>query len=327
MNLQITIEVTQENKVCAKCCSRGHSKNETSCRYYTVDMPDHYKTKCSRCNQPGHKRNNRSKCSLLQQYPDYVYRSTRHVQEQRTQPEILPQPEIESFEPNQILELNTRIEELKGCIERLIWVINRMDQDLINRADPDQYRQIMTNIVLIPDWVTVDEFANYIINEITITYTSELNNVLRILSRYPSRLNFWVFQLKLSNISRSLYSYITSLLLNHEVLINYVVRNVNFPSATERIIQAPRINLNVIKSEKTINETSIECSICYEDINFINVGKFNCNHKLCVTCICGIIITRKNTNTTINCPICRLNITTVKCNGDQQIQKINDCLN
>lgn len=319
MNLPITIEVTQENKVCAKCCSRGHNKNETICRYYTVDMPDHYKTKCSRCNQPGHKRNNRSKCSLLHQYPDYVYRSTRHVQEQQTQPEILPQPEIESFEPNQTLELNTRIDELKGCVERLIWVINRVDQN--------QYRQIMTNIVQIPDWVSVDEFANYTINEININYISELNNVLRIITRYPSRLHFWVFQLKLSNISRSLYSYITSLLLNHDVLINYVVRNVNFPSAIERIIQAPSININVIKLEKTINETSIECSVCYEDINLINMCEFNCNHKLCGKCLCGIITSRKNTNTTIKCPMCRLNITTVNCNDDQQIKTINDCLN
>lgn len=231
MNLPITIEVTQENKVCAKCCSRGHNKNETICRYYTVDMPDHYKTKCSRCNQPGHKRNNRSKCSLLHQYPDYVYRSTRHVQEQQTQPEILPQPEIESFEPNQTLELNTRIDELKGCVERLIWVINRVDQN--------QYRQIMTNIVQIPDWVSVDEFANYTINEININYISELNNVLRIITRYPSRLHFWVFQLKLSNISRSLYSYITSLLLNHDVLINYVVRNVNFLRQSNELYKHP----------------------------------------------------------------------------------------
>jgi len=297
MSAPITIEVTQENKVCAKCCSRGHSKNETSCRYYTVDMPDQYKTKCSRCNQPGHNRNNRSKCSLREEYPDYVYSSTRRRR----------QPEIVNVEPTQTLELYTRIEELKGCIERLIGIINQVD--------PDQYRQVMTNIGLIPDWVTVNEFANYILNDVNVSYTRNLNNQLRLLRRTSNGYNFSIFQMRLTYLSRSLYSYITLLFLNNEVAFSYVVGNVNFPSA---------IDLNVIKSENTINETSIECSVCYEDIKFI--CEFDCNHKLCGSCVCGIINSRKNANTTINCPMCRLNITTVKCNDDQQIKTINDCL-
>ena len=315
MNSQITIEVTQENKVCAKCCSRGHSKNETSCRFYTVDMPDHYKTKCSRCNQPGHKRNNRSKCSLLQQYPDYVYRSNRHVQEQQTQPEILSQPEIESFEPNQAMKLYTRIDELKGCIERLIMNVIRINQYLINPEGRNEYRQLLITAGLIPRGVSVDEFSSYIINDINVTYTRELNTEFRAIGRYRNGAHLSRCQRMLTYISRSLYSYITSLLLNNEYAISYVVGNVNFH----------HINLNVIKSEKPINDTSIECSVCYEDINFI--CEFNCNHKLCGSCLCGIISSRKITDTTINCPMCRLNITTVKCNDDQQIKTINDCLN
>lgn len=305
MSSPITIEVTQENKVCAKCCSRGHSKNETSCRYYTLDMPDQYKTKCSRCNQPGHNRNNRSKCSLRDEYPDYVYNSTQRIR----------RPEIVNFEPNQTLKLYTRIDELKGCIERLIMVVIRINQDLINPEDRNQYLQLLITAGLIPRGVSVDEFSNYIITDINVTYTRELNTEFRAIGRYRNGANFSIFQMRLTYISRSLYSYITSLLLNNEDSIYYVVGNVKFP----------RINLNVIKSEKKINETSIECSVCYEDIKFI--CEFDCNHKLCGSCLCGIISSRKNTNTTINCPMCRLNITTVKCNDDQQIETINDCLN
>jgi len=315
MSAPITIEVTQENKVCAKCCSRGHSKNETSCRYYTVDMPDQYKTKCSRCNQPGHNRNNRSKCSLREEYPDYVYSSTRRRR----------QPEIVNVEPNQTLELYTRIEELNRCIERLIMAFIRINQHLINPEGRNQYLQFLITAGLIPRGVSVDEFLNYILNDINVSYTRDLNNQLRLLRRTSNGYNFSIFQMSLTYLSRSLYSYITLLVLDNEVAISYVVGNVNFPSAIERIIQAPGINLNVIKSEKTINETSIECSVCWENINFI--CEFDCNHKLCGSCVCGIINSRKNANTTINCPMCRLNITTVKCNDDQQIKTINDCLN
>lgn len=66
-----TIQVSQENLVCSKCGRNGHNYNDPICDMYLLPGPLLYKTKCSRCNQPGHKRNNQNKCSLIRQYPDY----------------------------------------------------------------------------------------------------------------------------------------------------------------------------------------------------------------------------------------------------------------
>ena len=66
------IQVTRQHVVCA-ICGKNHYTGCFQCEFYGIPTRHMYKSRCSRCNQPGHNRSNRQKCSLYNQYPNYNY--------------------------------------------------------------------------------------------------------------------------------------------------------------------------------------------------------------------------------------------------------------
>ena len=60
----------------------------------------------------------------------------------------------------------------------------------------------------------------------------------------------------------------------------------------------------------------IECMICFEDTQII--CKPGCNHELCVVCMCELI----KTSLIPTCPMCRQQITQIKCHSEKDKQTI-----
>ena len=67
------IEVSLVNRVCANCGLNGHPTGSSICALYGINVRPVYRSRCSRCNQPGHNRSNRRICSLYNEYPEYYY--------------------------------------------------------------------------------------------------------------------------------------------------------------------------------------------------------------------------------------------------------------
>jgi len=67
------IEVSLVNRICANCGINGHSTGSSICALYGINVRPIYRSRCSRCYQPGHNRSNRRLCSLYNEYPDYYY--------------------------------------------------------------------------------------------------------------------------------------------------------------------------------------------------------------------------------------------------------------
>lgn len=68
-------------------------------------------------------------------------------------------------------------------------------------------------------------------------------------------------------------------------------------------------------------ESRIECMICFEDTQII--CKPGCNHELCVGCMCELI----KTSLITLCPMCRQQITQIKCHSEKDKQTIQTILN
>lgn len=67
------IEVSQVNRICANCGMNGHNTGSSICSLYGIQVRPVYRSRCSRCYQPGHNRSNRRLCSLYNEYRDYYY--------------------------------------------------------------------------------------------------------------------------------------------------------------------------------------------------------------------------------------------------------------
>jgi len=63
-------------------------------------------------------------------------------------------------------------------------------------------------------------------------------------------------------------------------------------------------------------DSQIECMICFEDTQII--CKPGCNHELCVVCMCELI----KTSLIPTCPMCRQQITQIKCHREKDKKTI-----
>jgi len=309
------IEVSPENRVCAKCLGRvhlmgrrghGHSSSDTSCPYY-FDIFQSRTSKCSRCNQPGHNRNNRTLCSLREQHPDYYYARSQPRQPRRT----TTQPVRER--PLQDRETLSRIYLLNACIHRLVSYINR--NSFNPNADDHFYRPPPP----------VASIINHINREYSIPLRSifySINTPFRDTEHSIESINRHI-----DRISVSLQNYISQLdsdMLEFEQL-SVLVQDILFLIHPEQQARPKRIlEVNVDPAE-SIQE--IECNICYETTDFKTICKFGCNHQFCVGCVCSLITSRNNNiHKPINCPMCRSNITIVNCHDVEQLNTIKESL-
>ena len=64
--------------------------------------------------------------------------------------------------------------------------------------------------------------------------------------------------------------------------------------------------------ENTENITTQQCPICCCDIDENDIGMTLCCHLYCYTCINGVLLSAKKTNTSSNCPMCKKELNTSK---------------
>jgi hypothetical protein len=352
----VIIEVSQENRVCSKCCSRGHNSNETICPFYASNIPHQYRNKCSRCNQPGHNRNSRI-CSLKDRFPDYRYGRRSQVQVQAPLPQARPlplpqaRPEVQAHalpqtrpqrarplpqqqapQPapqqehtnNNPLEANdsniqlffNKINELRSCVARLCHCIGSNSTGIENSIpafNPNElFNQISRRFMVQLSHLT-DSLTHTLWNNTFTTSRDSINDLTWIDGTFDG------LCMELSHYISALYPTI----IMYSQIDNIIGNAPLYNAAALKLKRCLELSITM----KPNTEPIIDCSICYENKEFNTFCEFGCNHQLCVNCVCALIKSRSdNIHKPVKCPLCRSNITTVKCHNETQYNSIHAVL-
>jgi len=314
-----TIQVSQENLVCSKCGRNGHNYGDPICDMYLVPGPLFYKTKCSRCNQPGHKRNNQNKCSLIRQYPDYTYGVSQlgvlqlvpgtHVITIPREPirriPIRPRPIARTQETTILNSIRYRIQEFSQVIS-IIKTCNYHNRYNTNTGIP--MLRIMFKNVLNAKLI-VNKFEKPLFNIDTLLQHVTCDDDL-----IPP-INVSAIRDTLENIGRDIDCFVNTNYSNYK---NIIIGDV---------ILFTKRTIKVIHLTDLYGKTPKECNICLETTGLEFACVFECNHQFCVNCVCEFIKSSRNTiNKPMKCPMCRSSISIIKCYDETQPQKINKIL-
>jgi hypothetical protein len=96
-------------------------------------------------------------------------------------------------------------------------------------------------------------------------------------------------------------------LINDNIFSSYnnytfILNNNNFIK-NKKIIKA-----KIYIKKKNIEEKYLECPICYDSVNIINISKLICNHEICRFCNEKWNKSCVYNNLKFSCPICRKNL-------------------
>jgi len=372
----VIIEVSQENRVCSKCCSRGHNSNETICPFYASNIPDQYRNKCSRCNQPGHNRNSRL-CSLKDRFPDYRYGRRTQARPPQVQARLLPPPQArplplpqqqvqvqvqaqalpqtrpqqarplpqapyqrplsqapqqptrllpppQAHTNNNPLEANdtniqlffNKINELRSCVARLCHCIDANSTGIENSIPAfnkyELFNQISRKFMVHLSYIT-DSLTHTLWNN---TFTTSRNSIDGLT---------WIDG-SIDALCMELSHYISAL---YPTVIMYSQIDIIIGNAPlyNAVALKPKRCLELSITMIPMTEPIIDCSVCYENKIFNTFCEFGCNHQLCLDCVCALIKSRSdNIDNPVKCPLCRSNITTVKCHNETQYNSIHTVL-
>jgi len=314
-----TIQVSQENLVCSKCGKNGHNYGDPICDMYLVPGPLFYKTKCSRCNQPGHKRNNQNKCSLIRQYPDYTYGVSQlgvsqlvpgtHVITIPREPirriPIRPRPIARTQETTILNSIRNRIQEFSQVIS-IMKTCNYHNRYNTNTGIP--MLRIMFKNVLNAKLI-VNKFEKPLFNIDTLLQHITCDDDL-----IPP-INVSAIRDTLENIGRDIDDFVNT---NYSNFKDDIIGDVIL--FTKRPIE-------VIHLTDLNGKTPKECNICLETTGLQFACEFGCHHQFCVDCVCEFIKSSRNTiQKSMKCPICRSSIKIIKCYDKTQTQKVNKTL-
>jgi hypothetical protein len=309
-----TIQVSQENIVCSKCGKNGHNYNDPICDMFSLPGPFMYKTKCSRCNQPGHRRDNKNKCSLIGQYPDYNYGDIvsqlvhgTHVITIPREPiiriPIRPRAQARPIIPT---HETTKLNSLRNIIQEFNQVINRMSKFPHNRSN-----SILNGVILHDlfkkkyDEIIFTKFKEPLFDIDTLLQEVTCDDDLK------PPINVSAIREKLENIGRGIDDFVNTYYFNFkDDIIGDVIL---FTKRNIKVIHITELNIKTAK----------ECNICLETPELKLACEFECNHQFCVDCVCDFIKSCSDTiRKPMNCPICRSKISIIKCYDETQLQKI-----
>jgi len=306
-----TIQVSQENLVFSKCGRNGHNYYDPICDMYLLPGPLLYKTKCSRCNQPGHKRNNQNKCSLIRQYPDYTYGVSQLVP--GTHVITIPQQSIQRIpirprpirpRPQQI-QVTTIINSIRNRIQEFSQVISIMKTCNANTRFPMlpiMFKTVNARLI-------ATKFEKPLFDIDTLLQDVTCDDDLK------PPINVSAIRDTLENIGRDIDDFVNT---NYSNFKDDIIGDVIL--FTKRPIEV--INLTDLNGK-----TPKECNICLETTGLEFACEFGCHHQFCVDCVCEFIKSSRNTiQKSMKCPICRSSITIIKCYDETQTQKVNKTL-
>jgi len=308
--------VQPEFKVCSKCGFNGHNRDECHIRNNDYYMPG-FRNKCSRCDQPGHNRNNRRKCSLFEQYRNNNYLDIlfQNVSQQRqiNLPEPLPinvinsllvKVQIYCLEIQNILEYNDSIVGINNfnIISRLLYDVNNAKEDVrtLNISDESvlsyEIKEMLNNVRIFI--IECKNAIQQILDEsFTILELYELSDC--VINRHHRELDIHVPR-------------ITSWIRIDRHNNGYYSRRVS------RTNEREKMKINIIKKDFDLTAL-FDCSICYESKNHNNICETGCKHIFCVDCITSYYKTR---HTIISpCPMCRDGIKELVFSNDVEVSK------
>lgn len=108
--------------------------------------------------------------------------------------------------------------------------------------------------------------------------------------------------------------------------VDNVIYNVDNVSSISSLIRSVPSEL-VLDKDLQFNEEQCECCICIEQKEVENICQFNCGHTFCVTCIDTSLKTFKNRNQDVICSLCRSKVQKITFKTQEDIDKIQECLN
>ena len=313
-----TIQVSQENIVCSKCGKNGHNYNDSICDMFSLPGPFMYKTKCSRCNQPGHRRDNKNKCSLIGQYPDYNYGDIVSQLVIGTHVITIPRESIIRIpirpraQARPIIRTNetTKLNSLRNRIQEFNQVINRISKFPHNRSN-----SILNGVILHDlfkkkyDEIIFTKFKEPLFDIDTLLQEVTCDDDLK------PPINVSAIRERLESIGRGIDDFVNTYYLNFK------------DDIIGDVILFTKRNIKVIHLTDLNGKTEKQCNICLETTELKFACEFECNHQFCVDCVCDFIKSCSNTiKKSMNCPICRSSISIIKCYDETQTQKIDKIL-
>jgi|UniRef100_A0A6C0D995 hypothetical protein len=178
--------------------------------------------------------------------------------------------------------------------------------------------------------LAIKDFENYLYD-----YCNESENNIKLLKYiacrfYNTRLRS-MLQIVINQIILRLYDIDINWVSFHEynfvpfnehtpVRISYVLNGIllNHTNALYNNLQESNSLKNYeFELEKCQENTSIECSICYNTVQKINCGSFKCKHEYCIDCI-EQLVNKKHTS----CPYCREEIKNITCYNEEYYNKL-----
>jgi len=314
------IQVSQENLVCFKCGKNGHNYNDPICDMFSHPGPFMHKTKCSRCNQPGHRRDNKNKCSLIGEYPNYNYGDIVLQVVPGTHVITIPQQPIQRIpirpraqaQAQPILRTHetTRLNSLRNRIQEFNQVINRISKFPHNRSNRTLNGVILHDLFKKKyDEIILTKFKE------PLFYIDTLLKEVTCDDDLKPPINVSAIRDELETIGRGLNDFVNTYYFNFK------------DDIIGDVILFTKRNIKVIHLTDLNGKTAKECNICLETTELKLACEFECNHQFCLDCVCDFIKSCSDTiHKPMNCPICRSKISIIKCYDEAQKQKIDKIL-
>ena len=276
---------------------------------------------CSRCGQEGHRRNN-DRCVYFYTNPNF--RSTR-THPVPTGPDQ-PVPRVPSIPANNSLPILVQnspnfiayriiIPAITSLMQKLETLLTRTES-FIRNNDPDQYTTAIDPARIHDDFYQMNDLY-YVLypvihNQMMDFETNMMSNIDSLNEGYT----------RLLRIDRELNLFISTR-FNYECAEWIRGRPISPQRVfTEGVVPTPR-TLSVSFSIETENQSTTQCSICLDEKEHSSVCLTDCNHDLCVECMCQYIKSR-NGRKELPCPLCRSDIKNVVCHGHREYKMLCD---
>lgn len=328
MSTHQIIEVLRASRVCSRCAGMGHNRNDIDengqhvCLSYEILGGSYYSQllpcmeTCTRCNQPGHRRSNRQRCTLASSHPDYYRDPSRRPRQPRETREPLDQPAVQPQPSQPPQQPYTR--------QEIIMKFNRMFIYTLRALDVCEQHNITTS----GRRVSFLRFVNNILYQASNRVRIQM---VDIHSDYIVKMYNKVFRI-CSDTSLFTDREIASILNPMGIIPLLAQQPLPIPPTIQELllivpppVVTPKRALKIITAIPDNSLNVFECVICFDDKMRVDICETNCKHNLCVGCMCGLIKSRKG-KTLLPCPMCRSDVLEVTAVGEKNITDIQQAL-
>jgi len=248
---------------------------------------------CSRCGVEGHRRNNQL-CRLFYYAPDRYFRRRGTIRRERAQQ--VSEAEISEEKRN---EHDRKCNKILRTVNTITVMLPRwINAHFYTNGNSPEFRSRMDRITEVCQEVIT------IIGRSRPYEPYNVDHIDRLNTSFSSQFNFILTEIEFL-YDRDFADYIIS---NTQ---SQLIRNI-LSQQTKRVLEVS------VSSIVDFTYDHFECGICFDDKEQNTACTFNCLHKFCVDCVCGLVDSRKSTfYRPMPCPMCRVNINRVITNSNE----------